>query len=224
MERSDHRKIWKYIKSFDNIKEGLIVSWSNDEFIKSLKQILKSNNIDKFDIYSDEEHLSIILNVFKYENSLIDDIKSLLNRSGYYSILKPIDSYKNSIDFDFEFGKKFNIESKKEDYLYHVTHPQFLSKIIKNGLIPKSKKLIENHPDRIYLTDNIKDAVLFAESKYKTTNNPDYKNYVILRIKSSDIQDIKLYKDALAIDGAKMFYVLDNISPKFIEVLIKDSL
>lgn len=95
--------------------------------------------------------------------------------------------------------------------LYHATLSKNVKNISINGLIPKSLSKLSNHPDRIYLTDNLNIAEDFAnylKNEYK-------QDYVIYKIISSDL-NIDLYKDINLTGGG--YYTLNNISKDAISI------
>ena len=117
--------------------------------------------------------------------------------------------------------------------LYHITLDIYVDKILKIGLIPRSKSKISNHPDRIYLSDSIKEIIPFGEyilSEYNLRIKDNIKtkiakNFNIFEIdtKCFNRQDengfvMKLYKDVNFPDNG--FYTLNNISPEFLKLII----
>lgn len=228
MQRADHRIFWKRLKGEEVLNEGLIKSWEKDQFIKFLSKLLDKHGF-KYDVDEGDDYQSVFLKIFDLYKVLPDvkekfykDVEILLNQSGYFPIYKEfnIDDFvkSNALVYKTEFARKFNVEKRVPRHLYHVTHPQFLNSILKKGLIPKSKKLIEPHPDRVYFTGSFKGAKEFAEEKYAITEIEDYNEYVILKINTSGL-DLKLYVDPLKIPGINMLYTLDNIPPSAIEVV-----
>jgi hypothetical protein len=91
--------------------------------------------------------------------------------------------------------------------LYHATHNIYDKRIEKIGLIPKSKNKVSNHPDRIYLTDNLQIAITFGKLQYG-------QDYSIYKIDTNGL-NINLYEDINLKNNG--FYTLNNISSKYIE-------
>lgn len=206
----------------DNLlKEGLVSSFKIDKFNDFLNRLLLKYTTD-FEIYLDGETSILEMNNFHNLNKgdrrkIFDGITMLLKQSGYYISCE--DDYGHLVEFintkkeyiHLEFNMKFNSTRGIPIILYHVTYPMYYEKIKKNGLVPKSKKTIDNHPDRIYLTSNVIDAVKFAKANYFITNDESKKKYIILEIHTSKLKHIKLYDDPLKIDNTKMYYTYDNI-------------
>lgn len=97
------------------------------------------------------------------------------------------------------------------EYLYHVTPKKNLDKIMRVGLLPKSKDTVSFYPQRVYLSPDEKtmDAIL-PQLQDKKSNE----QYVNLRIKN--FPGLKLYKDVRFKFG---FYTYNSIHPKYIEVI-----
>ena len=154
-----------------------------------------------------------------------DDLYSFLNLSGYY-----ISKYKTNNDDKFKntnldiktyfdknvselsitFNKKFDFgDNGIKSKLYHITDQKYKDKISDFGLSIKSKKLIENHPDRIYLFDDINHIDTFIEQRKVYDENfvP-----LILQIDVKLCNKIKLYVDP-KFPTADAFYTYDFIPP-----------
>ncbi len=112
--------------------------------------------------------------------------------------------------------------SKLPNILYHVSPSKYDSKIHKIGVIPKTKNKLSNHPDRIYLTDDIKYAEYFKaylEEYLKNNSNKNLNiNASIYEINTKNI-NIRIYQD-VNLKG-KGYYTLDNIPPGHFKKIIK---
>ncbi|MCK9415906.1 hypothetical protein M0Q97_04530 [Candidatus Dojkabacteria bacterium] len=126
------------------------------------------------------------------------------------------------ITYEPKFDKIVDIPNK----LYHLSIQEYTDKILKNGLIPKSKNKKTIHLDRIYLCSNPEDCYhLIPNMKYdyvkrKNSNklNKINTDWIIYEIDTKNIE--KLYKDPNYID--KGYYIVDNINPK--DIIIYDEL
>ena len=222
------------------VKEGLIVSWDYKIFVKKLTDLFTKYNKN---LRIDQDHRGVMLVIAKgtFNKKLYEELLSLLKVSGYiisyfyYQYDKgPITRAPNENDiFNFtqdyiyiNIIKKFDIENYGgvPEYLYHVTRSIYLSKIEKNGLIPKSQAKIEKHPERIYVTDSLDGAENFKgllEDMY------DVDDFVILEINTKLLKNIKLHYDPTYFESQfdyenspfKAFYTYDNIPPNAIELL-----
>jgi hypothetical protein len=105
--------------------------------------------------------------------------------------------YDTKVDFDGE-------------YLYHTTDKKNLDKILRLGLVPKSKNTRSFYPERIYLSPNRE----WMDSIRGQLNLDKKGDYVDLEIQN--FNGLSLYRDVRFKGG---FYTYDNIHPKYIKVL-----
>lgn len=222
----------KYKEFIEKLKEGLITTHDITIYNKVITNYLDSLNfksdlkvIDKLNFF-----LKILNNLNK---SNIEMINNYIYNLGYFPSIYivtltngMINRFKHlkDVKFDNIQNVEINYEAKYTDglykndiicpdKLYHLTHSDNWSSIIKRGIYPKSKKRLSLHPDRIYLFDNI--------SNYKTLLN---------NLKLSDsIKSISKKYDLLEIDSRNDKFILhtdpnyrmgyftyDNINPKLI--------
>ena len=147
-------------------------------------------------------------NTLKYDENYLFNNQKTLN--------------KITITYEPKFDKIVDIPNK----LYHLSIQEYTDKILKNGLIPKSKNKKTIHLDRIYLCSNPEDCYhLIPNMKYdyvkrKNINklNKINTDWIIYEIDTKNIE--KLYKDPNYID--KGYYIVDNINPK--DIIIYDEL
>lgn len=106
---------------------------------------------------------------------------------------------------------KYDIEIDNiPNTLYHASPLKFKNKIIKIGFIPKTGNKLSKHPERIYLTDNLKTATFFGENMKKEEGG-----YCIWKINGKCVS--KLYSDINLRDNG--YYALNNIHPKCFELI-----
>lgn len=98
----------------------------------------------------------------------------------------------------------------QDEYVYHTTDKKNLEKIMKIGLVPKTKNTRSFYPERIYLSPNIK----YNNSIKNQLGSDKAGEYVDLKIKK--FPGLKLYKDVRFKGG---FYTYTNIPPKYIEII-----
>ena len=223
----------QFKEAFENknehlIQEGLIYSFSYSKFKEKLNDILTKYKIEEYDLIQSEDGIFLI-NFKPIKNiNLYNDIISLLNISGYY-----ISSYKkdnneteylnlninifmNSEKLNIVFNKNFDFEDTGiKLFLYHVTDEKHINKIKQIGLTPKSNKMIDNHPDRIYLFESVDDINSFISNKsyYVEDFNP-----VKLKINIKSLPKIKLYKDP-KYTNIDAYYTYDNIPSYSIKII-----
>ena len=200
------------------IKEGLILSWEYDKLVN----ILKKNFNLKYNLT--EFCLEITFDRKDITKEAIDKLNQILNLSGYYVALYYINSKSKGApslkewfgsynEIKLELNKKFDSDLEGIPLkMFHVTELKNIEKIKKYGLIPLSYSKIEEHPDRIYLFDNIDSAIYFKNDlieRYNLEND----NMIILEIDTRLINKIKLYIDPKF--GGKewgAYYTYSNIS------------
>lgn len=114
-----------------------------------------------------------------------------------------------SISIEPNFDEKVDFDG---DYLYHTTDKKNLEKIMKIGLVPKTKNTRSFYPERVYLAP---DERYLDSIKYQLEGDKEGE-YVDLKIKN--YKGLSLYKDVRFKGG---FYTYDSIAPKYIEVINK---
>lgn len=189
------------------IVEGLIKTHPNNT---SLDIILKKYSELEGNIEPDGE---IFLQ--GYFKELINYLP-IINNLGYFISKLTIDGNNWTKDFDDNTKPIAIFLEPKYDILidpipsilYHTTLKKNTNSILKYGLIPKHISKLSNHPDRIYLTDNIKIANVFG----LTFKEP----FIILEINTKDL-NIELYKDVNLTNSG--FYTMDNIKKQKIKII-----
>lgn len=204
-----------YFDKFFNLsmKEGLIHSIDYNLFIEKLKNILNTQNIN-YNIKDTDEYVELHINLKDVNHKKFNNLLySLLNNAGYFisklidikqdKEIKSILISKND-EFLIYFQKRFDIPKKISGNLYHSTTKHYYEKIKRTGLSPKTQKMISNDLDRIYLTDNLAEALdfctqkrFFYKKKYKDTPlfDMNINDWVVLEIDIFSIPDIKIYED-----------------------------
>jgi hypothetical protein len=209
------------------ITEGLIKSWDYKDFEKQLIKLLNKHSFTESNILITDIGIKITVDRSEISKIFFDDFINLLKLGGYYISNYYID--RNSDD-DFEekgnptvvelFSKYYSIKftiNKKFDTkekgipltMYHVSETSYIKSIKKDGLKPLSKNKIEEHPDRIYLFDDVESANFYKSDLEQRFNQY---NYIILEIDTKLVNNIILHKDPKFSDfGA--FYTYSSISP-----------
>lgn len=127
------------------------------------------------------------------------------DKSKIYDICKNHNKVMMSIEPNYD--KQVDFKGK---YLYHTTNKENLDKILKVGLIPKTKNTRSFYPDRIYLSPDVK----YMDSIKDQLSGDKGGEYVKMRIRN--FPGLKLYKDVRFKGG---FYTYDNIHPKYIQII-----
>jgi hypothetical protein len=97
--------------------------------------------------------------------------------------------------------------------LYHTSPKKFDNKISKIGFIPKTGNKLSNHPERIYLTDDLETAKLFGMDIKKTYNE----DYSVYEIDTSNL-NLNLYSDINLRDSG--YYAISNIPKEYFRKII----
>lgn len=214
-----------------DLYEGLTFSYPPGTFAKYLYNKYETiQNIDTTDTGK------ILIHCFIKDNKILKDSisKSDLNLGGYFLEREGIDKKYNQFYFllyapkyDF-FDYTDYVYNDLNGIVYHITKKAYVDKIIKYGLVPKSKNKGCIHPDRIY--------VLCEQplSKYKFFAKDLYKNdgdiYCLLKINLKqhilyihNKTQLKFLNDPnvpLDIDNIPVaFYTYENISPNCVEYI-----
>lgn len=220
----------KYIKL---IKEGLIRTHNIEKYYGSLDIELNSIGvISKINIISKFLYELEILNTTELTNEKLKHIIDInQNLLGYYPSYIWLQNKfgTNGFKFDIKYmnNKYLNIkirfESKYEDgafkndlkipkISYHLSTTKNKDKILKNGLCPKSFNRKTNHPERIYLFDNLKNLNTLLKSLKLNDKTPTY--YTLYEIDMND--NMIIHTDPNYENG---FYTTDNISPYDIRII-----
>jgi hypothetical protein len=165
------------------------------------------------------------------DKKTFDNILKWINNLGYFP--SHISKSKYSLKYDYDnaihfiekgnvaiyFDAKYDVEineNKLPKYAYHISPFKNENKILKIGLVPKSKEKISKHPERIYLANTVDGAenLSFAPSFARTNNQ-----FTIFQV---DLDKLKKHrKIRYFLDPAydKGFYTYENIPPKYLEVV-----
>ena len=214
--------------NYNLLNEGLIMSVDYVIFISKMNDILKKYNINGYcDLYIGKDRI-----IFKIDENDIhkrkiffQNLSNLLNQTGYFVSNYKINDDKLEIgDVDISLfvnnsnlllylNKRFDSESGYiPEFLFHVTENKYFDKIIKQGIINKSKKYIENHPERIYLFSNLEDCYDYIDFK-------ELSDFTILKIDVKTLKNIKLYDDPKYQPTINAYYTYDNIPPFSMEII-----
>jgi len=218
--------------NYDLMNEGLIRSADYDISIEKFNNLLKKYKLkgnSHLYPYKDRIQLDVYgLGFMKNVKNFYNEFKSLLNLLGYYVSAFSIDddiSKKQDVSLlDFFnndalrvwINKKFDYEKGTPEKLYHITYKKNINNIQKKGLIPKSKSLIENHPDRIYLFFDVDDAKNFTVLRGLYSDDLEF---VLLEIDTKLLKYLKLYQDPKFGKNILAFYTYDNIPPNSLKIV-----
>ena len=201
-----------------NLQEGLI---KTNNIGKTLN-ILEKKYSSKF-IFTRSKNSFYIKTFSTNVNALLNGIIKDANTLGWFPSFMETEKYTGKWDKKyFKEGEiKLRFEAKFDEevvenipsILYHITPTQNADKILSIGLVPKSRSKASYHPDRVYLSKDLKDIKNLGEMFYQKTG---IKNWTILKIETDIIPGdyLKLYTDPNYKQG---YYTLNNIPPQAIE-------
>ena len=197
------------------ILEGLIYTQPIDKSINILKKRFIELVIDlenDGEIYVEnqppqkiEKYIPIITNLGYFISKLTIDGQEWIKE--YDRNTKPI---------AFILEAKYDYEVEIPETLYHASPIKFRDKIVKFGLTPRTGNKLSNHPERIYLTDDLNKAIDFGNYLIEEEDSEWYKNgYCVYSVKGTGIS--KLYSDVNFRQGG--FYTLNNIKSENIKLI-----
>lgn len=216
----------------DELYEGLILTHS----LNKIKNVIEKHYTAKF--FNEENYFLINYN---FNNDLIiaekelDKMLILMNNLGWFpsqikinigykfSIDKFISLIKeNIIDLIISFEAIYDNPVDIPDVMYHVTKLKYVDKILKRGLIPKRQEKLTAHPNRIYFTKTLDDALFFIDQLYMRTEEENEEALSILKIDTKDIKNqMRLFRDPNFKSGKNYigFFTLNNIFKDYISLI-----
>lgn len=245
----------QYFKDYINgLNEGLIKTYPSNVVVSN---ITKDLNLLKLNTTVEYKNNKIELTIYNFNYIPLNQIKNIfdqifitvVNNGGWFPSLMDmtkLSGMDKKDNYDFQkiiqihdeldnitiyFEKKFDIEINDiPNKLYHLTIKEYLNKIIKFGLVPKSKSKLSSHLDRIYVCKTYQDCLdLIPKMMFYYTGEKDDNIYklgkklfgkdiepIVLEIDNTDKIIDKLYIDTNYNNG---YYILDNIKPDRIKVL-----
>jgi hypothetical protein len=217
---SDRKYLKDELNKYSDVNDEYVKTLSEKDrrmMVKSFKKSLKTFKYGDIFIITDkntpeitEQLLHLIDTVGYFVSVLTMDTKDdkptkLEDKTKIKETLKSQNRISLMIEPNFDTKVNF-----KNIYLYHTTDRKNLDKIMKYGLMPKSKNTRSFYPERIYLSPNRK----WMESIKSQLSIDKAADYVDLRI--TNFKGLSLYKDVRFKGG---FYTLDAIHPNYIKVL-----
>lgn len=188
------------------------IDWEkqNDKIIKiklTFRDILE-NNLKKVNDFMDK---------FGWYPAFID----AKNGGKYSSNVSKFFGYKN---ITIVYEPKYEEEVKTDRYLYHLTPDISYTKIKLNGLTPKSKSKLSDHPERIYLLNSttMDEYEEIAYRLWEPIQSDRLKNaiqdYYLLQIDTSKLPNHKFFMDPNFYMGEGGVWTYQNIPPSAIKV------
>jgi len=224
------------------VNEGLIKTHDPAQMLLSFSRLRRMRDINSVINYDANGRLFIKCKDINKDDA--EFILSLIGNFGYFVAEMTINDIdikfdennfieicfynKEKIDVIFHIEAKYDINIENiQKYYYHATPINNIEKILKNGLSPKSKNKLSAHPPRIFLANNLNNAIAFARFAKSGMSKPV--DITILEIDTTKIKPLisyngtempfKIYNDPNY--TKKGFYTLNNIPREAIEDLKK---
>jgi len=194
------------------IVEGLIETQPLDKSIRILKR--RFNDIEVFESETGEIVMIDLKQDLNHYTPLINNLGYFISRKcindKWYNYINQISGVISGIVIEAKFDSIVNVPP----FLYHATLSKNNNSISKVGLIPRSNNKKTTHPDRIYVTKDLKIANILGKDLFKDVTSTDISIWEI----DTNGLDMRLYKDINFIKYG--FYTLSNIPPNNLKLII----
>jgi hypothetical protein len=201
-----------------NLQEGLIKTTNIGKTIELLRKFFKHG----FEYQREGNTFEVTLN--QINKDILNKFLRDTNNLGWFPSYLSTPAYKGKWDEKFydDYLSKIRFEAKFDEevvenipsILYHIAPTQNVDKILKIGLVPKSRSKASYHPERVYLGKTIEGVEKLATQMSLRTGD---KNFTILKIDTKMVPGgyLNLYTDPNYLKEA--YYTLNNIPPQAIE-------
>ena len=154
------------------------------------------------------------------EQEFVKDMMKAGSLCGYDYVSHWIDmmsySDRDVVQAVFEARRSAPVDAPK--YLYHMAPTSVKDRILKYGIVPKSKSKNHmsrlEHPDRVYLFTDYDERV-FSNYEYAWGKGPEYS---VFRVDREAVPGIRLYRDGMVRSERNGFplavYTYQNVPPK----------
>jgi hypothetical protein len=133
----------------------------------------------------------------------------------------------STVYYKSHFAKILNelLRGEQDDYYYHCTLTKYVKKIQLRGLAVKNRKTVSNYRNysqgKIFLCD--KGSVEWWKEKieqhaFHNFDDESYHDVSVLRIKKSNLTDVKIDKVGAEDSKGYSYYVEYDIPPNIIEI------
>lgn len=176
--------------------------FTDNQFSELLNSINFFGYYPSFYITYNESHTGYYHN--KYNEKEVRYLATTPNTFLFYLIIEP--KYDVEID-DYDLPKK----------LYHLTDSKNEQKILKLGLLPKTKDKLHRHPERIYFALVEDDARNLADNSFFRKDTKQFSLFELDFNKIRQRRKIRFFRDENFKD--KGVYCLENIPPLYLKLL-----
>lgn len=203
------------------INETLSKSYDLSKFIDKVKLIYSNVYSSQYFKFEPGRCLIVFTDNFDKENPRLQSLMNLFNV--FISRIETDDTYpENStyVYFEQKYSKNVTNDVYKYDKVYHLTKSKYVDKILKYGLVPKTRKgkykKNDYHPDRIYLLRGDID-----KRTIKTYQGQLLASSLIIvdlkKLKDDYNTTLKFYKDPQSVESYAV-YIDSNIRPEVLKV------
>jgi hypothetical protein len=207
------------IKLIDKI---LLKQYSDIRFLYDENYFIITFKFNKnIDIAEDEldRMLQVTSNLGWFPSQIVSSNRSLkFSRANFSKLISSKD-----IELHIAFEAIYDNPVSIPDTLYHVTKLKYVHKILNvDGLIPKKQEKLTAHPDRVYFTKSMNDALFFVHQILLRMPVSEEEPLSILKVDTHDIKNqMRLFKDPNFKNGKDCigFYTLNNIHLKHISLI-----
>lgn len=193
--------------------EGLITTYDIDTVMRSLE---KKFSLTDYQVIrrtgennnGDDYILIIVPNNESKET--IGDIKHYMNTCGFFLSENRLENNMFVLRFEQKYTKDVTEDILRNcNFLYHLTPSVCVDKILKKGLIPKSKNAIFKYPDRLFfMRQDTPENMLYKFfralakvrnlSSYSLRNIKDYGRHSLITIDTTELpKDVTFYVDSM---------------------------
>ena len=204
------------------INETLSRSYDLSKFIDKVKLIYSNVYSSQYFKFEPGRCLIMFTDNFDKENPRL---QSLMNLFNVFISRIEIDTECMSrkiymVYFEQKYSKNVTNDVYKYDKVYHLTKSKYVDKILKHGLVPKTRKgkykKNDYHPDRIYLLRGDID-----KRTIKTYQGQLLASSLIIvdlkKLKDDYNTTLKFYKDPQSVESYAV-YIDSNIRPEVLKV------
>lgn len=196
-----------------------VISYMRRHFGNLLKNIVRGTN----DLTGDRNNTVHVL--IEAEPNLIDKISRAMALCGYYLAI-PLSEIHMGNDEWLQYEPRYDNSmtdciKNSERYLLHLTPEIYTQKILKNGLVPRSKNSYLSYPERIYLLrgctpySEVENMCCMLSMVYNSKKEKPVWKYNVIIVDTLLLpDDLKIFEDPnFPVYG---LYTIDNIPPKAI--------
>jgi len=203
------------------VEEGLVRTYP---FEWVVKYIQRNANHD-FISFSAQEDIKQFIVKIKKKSPSIKTLKHAMDVFGYFCSFEKIINGVVMMQFEPKFDeyiKGSEFRKKRGNTFFHVSPIRYADKILKNGLVPKSKNQFLVYPDRVHLiyNDGNKDNPQMMADMLYTVDRNQYNNgeYALFGISLKGLNNVKFYRD-WNVEDFDAYFTYENIPPQNIKFI-----